>query len=228
MDKYVELIEINKDTKKQKFKTNKHHIIPKSYFKLNKLEVDNSRENLVNLQYKDHILAHYYLINCCETKYTYVLTYAFNYMINKLKVLSQELSNDISIDEISKSHDNFCILQSQRMLGKIPWNKGFHDYTDEQRLRFSKAHIGKKDTDLTKLRKSKSLLYKNKGGCYVNNGTQSKHIKSEDLEKYLADGWVKGSLQIHIHTCKNRITIHKDDKEKRIYASELEKFIVNG
>jgi len=59
--KYCDLILKNKNTPDIKFKTQKHHIIPKFYFKTNNLEIDNSKENLVNLLYKDHILAHYYL-----------------------------------------------------------------------------------------------------------------------------------------------------------------------
>lgn len=49
-----------------KFKTQLHHIIPRKYYTYNKLEINNSRENLVNLLYKDHILAHYYLALCAK------------------------------------------------------------------------------------------------------------------------------------------------------------------
>ena len=35
LDKYCELIETNKDTKRIKGKTHKHHIITKSYYKIN-------------------------------------------------------------------------------------------------------------------------------------------------------------------------------------------------
>lgn len=56
LDKYCELIESNKNTKKEKFKTQAHHIVPR-YTKLN----DN---RIVNLSHKDHYLAHYYLCLC--------------------------------------------------------------------------------------------------------------------------------------------------------------------
>ena len=49
LDKYIELIEINRNTKREKFKTQQHHIIPRSYYKHNNLEIDNSKENLVNV-----------------------------------------------------------------------------------------------------------------------------------------------------------------------------------
>ena len=59
--KYVRLIEDNLMTKQQKFKTQKHHIIPRIAFQLYNWDGCETKENKVNLLYKDHILAHYYL-----------------------------------------------------------------------------------------------------------------------------------------------------------------------
>ena len=39
-------------------------ILPKNYFRLNHLSIDESRENKINLLYKDHLLAHKYLAGC--------------------------------------------------------------------------------------------------------------------------------------------------------------------
>lgn len=64
LNKYVNLIYSNIDRPKETFKTNRHHIIPRSYYKMNNVEVDNSSDNLVNLMYKDHALAHYYFALC--------------------------------------------------------------------------------------------------------------------------------------------------------------------
>ena len=72
LDFYCDLIESNRNTKREKFKTQKHHIIPRCYFKYKNLEIDNSKNNLVNLSYVNHIMAHYYLclcINNLELKY---------------------------------------------------------------------------------------------------------------------------------------------------------------
>ena len=64
LEKYVDLIESNRDRPKEKYKTNKHHIVPQSYYKRYNIVVDNSDNNIINLLYKDHILAHYYLCLC--------------------------------------------------------------------------------------------------------------------------------------------------------------------
>ena len=63
LDKYCELIESNKETKKEKFKTQCHHIIPRCYYIHNRIDVNNNDDNLVNLSHKNHLLSHYYLTN---------------------------------------------------------------------------------------------------------------------------------------------------------------------
>ena len=71
LDYYCLLIENNKNTKRKKFETQKHHIVPRYYYRENNLTVDDSRENIVYLNYKDHILAHYYLCLCRVEKYKF-------------------------------------------------------------------------------------------------------------------------------------------------------------
>lgn len=71
LDAYVDLINRNATTEQQKYKTQLHHIIPVYYFKHLGVPIDDSRENTVNLLYRDHILAHYYLFKCSDDKYKY-------------------------------------------------------------------------------------------------------------------------------------------------------------
>ena len=48
-------------------KGHKHHIIPKCWFKMNNLPIDNSKDNLVLLSYEDHIKVHKLSILCAAT-----------------------------------------------------------------------------------------------------------------------------------------------------------------
>ena len=46
----------------------KHHIIPRCWFKMNNLQVDNSKDNLVLLTYEDHIKVHKLALLCVKDK----------------------------------------------------------------------------------------------------------------------------------------------------------------
>ena len=64
LQSYIRLVERNRVTPQLGGRTNAHHVIPRSWFKINNYEIDNSQNNLVNLVYRDHVLAHYYLCLC--------------------------------------------------------------------------------------------------------------------------------------------------------------------
>ena len=81
LDKYVRLIESNKDTKKEKFKTQQHHIIPRCYYKYLHVACDESKHNKVNLLYKDHVLAHCYLSLCAKEAW-----FEYNNLISIYKI----------------------------------------------------------------------------------------------------------------------------------------------
>lgn len=70
--KYISLIEDNKFREPEKFKTQRHHIIPKCFYKDMSIPVNNDNSNLVNLLFKDHILAHCYIVLASkETQFKY-------------------------------------------------------------------------------------------------------------------------------------------------------------
>jgi len=69
LDLYISLINQNLTTKQEIHKTQRHHIIPKYYYKENGLKINNKVENIVNLFFKDHVLAHYYLALCSTKNY---------------------------------------------------------------------------------------------------------------------------------------------------------------
>lgn len=88
-NKYLEIIETNKNNKMIKFITQKHHIIPSSYYRHQKINVDNSKENLVNLSYINHIFAHYYLCLCSKGWFKYCAYKAFLYLIKRIDMINK-------------------------------------------------------------------------------------------------------------------------------------------
>lgn len=83
LDLYVRLVERNTRTYRRNGLTNKHHILPKSWFNINNKTVDNSKSNLVNLVYRDHVLAHYYLCLCTVGKLQYANELAFFCLLSR-------------------------------------------------------------------------------------------------------------------------------------------------
>lgn len=71
LEKYCQLIERNTRTHIKRGVTHKHHIIPKSWFKLTQTKINNDLNNLVNIPCREHFLAHYYLCLCTEDPFKY-------------------------------------------------------------------------------------------------------------------------------------------------------------
>ena len=105
---YGHLIDRNINTKLQVKQTHKHHIIPKCWFKINNLEIDNSITNLVNLKYRDHILAHYYLCLCTDGPLQFANELAFQCLLSrKKKVNNYELQVIHSLPLYNYIYENY-------------------------------------------------------------------------------------------------------------------------
>lgn len=107
LDKYCELIELNKDTKKEKYKTQIHHIIPRCYYTNLNIEVDNSKENIVHVLYKDHILLHYYLCLCAKGCLKYKLANAFLHLVNR-KWKYTDFNPETDLEYFQEVREEFC------------------------------------------------------------------------------------------------------------------------
>ena len=119
LEKYCLLVERHRHTKVKPRLTNSHHIIPKSWFKLNGLTVDNSLTNLVNLPYREHILSHYYLCLCTTDELLYANELGLMCLLNRKKLnptdkyLIQHLSmyNNIYEDYLYKRKTNYKLYK---------------------------------------------------------------------------------------------------------------------
>ena len=182
LDFYCTLIINNKDTIKERFITQKHHIIPKTYYKLNNIEINNSKNNIVNLLYKDHILAHYYLCLCIkatEKKLAYRLQNSFLHLIkadanNKKKIENFNLAKLQYYQEI---YTNWKALNSELQKGKVSWNKGLTKETDARVAKCSKPrHFSREHNEHN--RQSLLNYYKTHHGTML-----GKHLSDEARKK---------------------------------------------
>lgn len=125
IDKYCELIENNENTKKEKYKTQSHHIIPKCYFKIVNQKIDNSPGNKVNLLYKDHILAHYYLCLCSSDLYKEKLIFSF------IRMTFQSINKIQDFNFKNLYYYQILYEENSRLLGKINKNNFINMYKNK-------------------------------------------------------------------------------------------------
>lgn len=119
LELYCRLIERNIRTIRKPRLTNKHHIIPKAWFKLNYQEIDNSLSNLVNLIYREHVLAHYYLCLCTEGPLKWANELAFICLISRKKLSAPDRQlicnlpayNNIYEDYLQNKHSNYQLYR---------------------------------------------------------------------------------------------------------------------
>ena len=134
LDDYIKLISgISKASYMER-----HHILPRAYYNLVKLEVDNSNDNLVYLSFADHCKAHWLLYYCTAGKLQYAMQTAFVMMVNGLAkyiedyteadfVELQEMKNQLlqdsdtfwSVYDDEYLRQNFSVLSDKEMAAKL-------------------------------------------------------------------------------------------------------------
>lgn len=209
LDKYITLINNNRQTQKEKYKHQRHHIIPQSYYRMNKSEIDNSQNNLVYLTHYDHLLAHYLLYKCsiyplkpqcalaCKlvfgamqvsiSEIPFINEAEYNSMIEESIRYSSEKNIGHSMSE--ESRHKLSRLTRERMLGSTR--------SHETRKKISESHIGKKVSEATKDKMSRNHADvsgdKNpaKGRHWFNNGVSRLYLKDSDT---IPEGFVRGNL----------------------------------
>lgn len=212
LDKYVELIQANLDTCYTKHKTQKHHVIPRCYFVYYKLDIDNTT---VNLLYKDHALAHYYLYNACgDNLFKYKLGNALYYLLNIKKYGDIKLDE---LDDIQAFYESIIAERSKLYKGNErfkQWGRNTsktnigRKHSEEWNKHISLAlkgkpgnMLGKHLSDETKAKlsaKKKLIGNGHTGMIWVNNGEVNHCIIKQELQNYLDNGYRKGRLKLNI------------------------------
>lgn len=195
LDKYCILIREEKNKKiKRDFNTNIHHIIPRCYFKIMKINPDETQENKVVLSIKNHILAHYYLCKCCKnnTKLYFSLLCALSMLVNKKESKKQILNifSKIDLDEIER----LVCEKNKKLSLKQKGNKfGLGvKLSEETKLKMKISRTGMLLSMETKNKIAKKTLNTH----WINKNGQYKRVKQEEIKKFLEDGWILGGKPI--------------------------------
>lgn len=157
LDKYIELINSNITNKREKFRTERHHIIPRAWFVMHNAKVDSTQTNIVNLLYKDHIIAHYLLYKCTSGNLSKSNLKAFMQMtFYKIKINDAEKRAvlDSIGDELQTVYEDYQRVNSEQNKGK--------KLSEETKKKISAGGKGRVVSEATraKMRKSKSELHK--------------------------------------------------------------------
>ena len=248
LSKYIELVTSSDYTEKIPGLTQKHHIIPRFYYRDNGMPINENADNIVYLTFKNHILAHYYLALCSDKKYRFKNELAFMRTSNfrnipKLKDFMETLGK---YDDI---YDSYIKDHTERMIG--------HLTSDETKQKISFANFGKRRTleerkrisEATKrgMRKNPEISKRNseyhKNTVWITDGKRQKQIKQELLDEYKASGWHIGKLAFSENALKNISLANKaigekikgkvryvnnGIKQKIVLITELESFLKNN
>lgn len=202
--KYCDLIRLNRDTKQEKFKTQKHHILPRTYFKEVGIEQDDTQDNIVNLYFSDHALAHYYLTLCvkeCRLKYKLLCAFKFIYGANKEKMeniaeFDTQIDLQTTYEEIKRNTSLYRTGYKNKPMseqgrknisnahkGMTPPNKG-KPMSKEQRGLLSKIHRGRPKSEAWKQsRRHKSSPHTEEHKKKISNSLIGHAVSDETKKK---------------------------------------------
>lgn len=119
LDKYCELIVNNLKTEKIINETERHHILPKSYFKIIESKIDNSSSNTINLKFQYHILAHYFLVLSTMGKLNNCMMGAFYFLTYRLSTNSDIKSMMLEYENLKKKYVKDTLLLNLKKRGNI-------------------------------------------------------------------------------------------------------------
>lgn len=168
----------------------KHHIVPKCWFKMNNLPIDNSKANLVLLSYEDHVKVHKLAYLCTTGKMKRNMAYAYH-RLTRGELVSVEALKGVNCPVYGRRHtieekENL----SRKLKGRPSPNKGKHP-SAETIKKISDANKGKKRTLFSeehrrKLSESIKRKYKN-----------DPEYRRMNSERQKGHKWSNGSLGMH-------------------------------
>ena len=208
LDAYVGIIMQNKYTPVIKWKTQKHHILPKHYYKLHNLPIDNSDINLVNLKYKDHCLAHYFLALCAPNKYERYCNF---------QAVLHVLGNRNYLQNFDYHEDTAQLIELDK------WDELYKQAIQTR----SELYMGRgKGTTITEKQKQQ-ISKKNSNLIYISKDGMIKKISSNYLQAYLDEGWTIVKRNLSEET-KAKIRQAKSQRVRQVQKPSKVVYVNNG
>ena len=116
----------------------KHHIIPKCWFRMNNLPIDNSKDNLVLLSYEGHVKVHKLAYMCAKGSiFKGKMAYAYHRLTK-----GQIVANDCFKGEKCANYGKHHSEESRRKMSEAKKGK---THSEEWSRKMSEAHGGEKN-----------------------------------------------------------------------------------
>ena len=183
-DKLLRLYDENKDFPLENTKgRNIHHIVLRSWSRIDGEETDNTEENLVSLTAADHILAHFYIWKISKSPYRRSAASAWYFMSRTLIKFGIDENTIICLIDKYNEEIKLCYEEYRKHMSETHKGK---QLSKETRKKISEANKGKKLSEGIKNKISKSL----KGKSSWNNGKSSGmkgKCHSEETKKKMSD-----------------------------------------
>ena len=254
-DQYIKLICDNSNTLQQKGYTQCHHIIPVSYYKLKKLDIDNSLSNKVNLKFADHLKAHALLCLCVKdhSTFRYRMYAALNKIIGSRGLNNKEQVIDIFLEseeyqkayEISRAeaktfnpmknetikleHDK--LMRSEEMRSKI---RATQKENAKNGVLFNSKHRENLKRSAQN-RKSHTGINVSKTGyvggvtglkmLYKPDGSGRIYVKPEQINEYLSIGYTRPIKKEFLEENKHIISSQKHTYQRRMDPAMVHKHL---
>lgn len=246
---YIEFVITRLNNVKVKNKTQIHHIIPKCYYKSKNIKIDETKDNLVNLLYRDHIYAHYLLSLCTIDEFKYKMINAFTHLLSCDTISCDERTFFEHLDNYQKMYEEFNKYKSISQSGKVGSSNGKVAINKDGKLKFvSKDKLvdylgcgwvkgGLSQSLETKLKrantiKSKNLKRSEETRKKISDIRKKKFVSGElvPYNKGVIGMYHKTPEQIKNLSCvmSSLKTINKDGVEKRVVQEELEQYLKDG
>lgn len=152
----------------------KHHIVPRCWFKLHNLDIDNSDNNIILLTYEDHCRVHKLMTLCTKDedlckRFKFAYVRVCNGSVLGLKHTNESKAKmSYSAKHRKTQPKGWHLSEEQRkqisesQKGRVPWNKGKHGiYSEETLSKMSESCKGRIITDEHKSKISKALSGRN-------------------------------------------------------------------
>lgn len=201
-DKLLRLYDENKDFPLENTKgRNIHHIVLRSWSRIDGEETDNTEENLVSLTAADHILAHFYIWKISKSPYRRSAASAWYFMSRNL--IKFGIDENTIICLIDKYNEEIKLCDEEHRMNTSKAMKGNtyalgYKHSEETKMKIAENLRGRKFSEETRKKMSEAQ----KGKPSNNKG---KHF-SEEHKKKLSESNKGKKHKPHSEEIKKRIS----------------------